>query len=327
MNFRREHYPFVGHFLDRDGIAMHYLDEGSGEAVVMLHGNPTWSFYYRQLVLGLRGQCRVIVPDHIGCGFSDKPDDAHYEFTLERRVRDLEALIEHLKLPPKFTLVVHDWGGMIGLTYATRHPERIARLVLLNTGAFHLPKSKKLPPSLWLCRNTPLDALLIRKTGLFVRLVTRWGVRTRVLSPVERDAYLAPHTAKASRLAQLRFVQDIPLTPAERDAYLAPHTAKASRLAQLRFVQDIPLTPDHPTYAVVSEAQAKLPQFRATPTLICWGEQDWVFDQHFLAEWQRILPTAEVHRFPDAGHLVLEDKPNEILSLVKQFFARHPTKE
>lgn len=117
------------------------------------------------------------------------------------------------------------------------------------------------------------------------------------------------------------------LTPVERDAYLAPHTAKASRLAQLRFVQDIPLTPDHPTYAVVSEAQAKLPQFRATPTLICWGEQDWVFDQHFLAEWQRILPTAEVHRFPDAGHLVLEDKPNEILSLVKQFFARHPTKE
>lgn len=172
MNFRREHYPFVGHFLDRDGIAMHYLDEGSGEAVVMLHGNPTWSFYYRQLVLGLRGQCRVIVPDHIGCGFSDKPDDAHYEFTLERRVRDLEALIEHLKLPPKFTLVVHDWGGMIGMTYATRHPERIARLVLLNTGAFHLPKLKKLPPSLWLCRNTPLDALLIRKTGLFVRLVT-----------------------------------------------------------------------------------------------------------------------------------------------------------
>ena len=297
VNFRREHYPFVGHTLDRDGIAMHYLDEGSGEAVVMLHGNPTWSFYYRKLVLGLRGQCRVIVPDHIGCGFSDKPDDAHYEFTLERRVRDLETLIDHLKLPLKFTLVVHDWGGMIGLTYATRHPERIARLVLLNTGAFHLPKTKKLPPSLWVCRNTPLDALLIRKTGLFVRLVTRWGVRTRVLSPVERDAYLAPHTAKASRLAQLRFVQDIPLTP------------------------------DHPTYAVVSEAQAKLPQFHAKPTLICWGEQDWVFDKHFLAEWQRILPMAEVHRFPDAGHLVLEDKPNEILSLVKQFFAKHPNKE
>lgn len=297
VNFRREHYPFVGHFLDHDGIAMHYLDEGSGEAVVMLHGNPTWSFYYRKLVLGLRGQCRTIVPDHVGCGLSDKPDDAHYEYTLARRVRDLEALIEHLKLPPKFTLVMHDWGGMIGMTYATRHPERIARLVLLNTAAFHLPKAKTLPPSLWLCRNTPLNALLIRKTGLFVRLVTRWGVRRRVLSPVERDAYLTPHTAKASRLAQLRFVQDIPLNA------------------------------DHPSHALVSEVQSKLGQFRTTPTLICWGEQDWVFDRHFLAEWQRILPEAEVHRFPDAGHLVLEDAHEEILPLVKQFFARHPCKE
>ncbi|NBV20856.1 MAG: alpha/beta fold hydrolase [Proteobacteria bacterium] len=297
VNFRREHYPFVGHFLDRDGVAMHYLDEGSGEAVVMLHGNPTWSFYYRRLVLGLRAQCRIIVPDHIGCGFSDKPDDAHYEFTLERRVQDLDALIKHLNLPPKITLVLHDWGGMIGMTWAARNPHRIARLVLLNTAAFHLPKTKKLPPSLWVCRNTPLDALLVRKTGLFVRLVTRWGVRTRVLSPSERDAYLTPHAAKASRLAQLRFVQDIPLTP------------------------------DHPTYALISDVQAKLGQFRATPTLICWGDQDWVFDQHFLAEWQRILPTAEVHRFPDAGHLVLEDKPDEIQSLVKQFFARHPNQQ
>jgi cis-3-alkyl-4-acyloxetan-2-one decarboxylase len=297
VNFRREHYPFVGHFLDRDGIGLHYLDEGAGEAVVMVHGNPTWSFYYRKLVLGLRDQCRTIVPDHIGCGLSDKPDDAHYEFTLARRVADLDALIAHAKLPEKITLVLHDWGGMIGMTWAAQNPHRIARLVLLNTAAFHLPKTKKLPPSLWLCRNTPLDALLIRKTGLFVRLVTRWGVRTRELSPEERDAYLTPHAAKASRLAQLRFVQDIPLTP------------------------------DHPMHALVTEVQGKLAQFQRTPTLICWGAKDWVFDDHFLAEWQRILPQAEVHRFPDASHLVLEDKPDEILALVKQFFAKHPVKE
>lgn len=296
VNFRREHYPFVGHTLDRDGIGLHYLDEGAGEAVVMVHGNPTWSFYYRRLVLGLRGQCRTIVPDHIGCGLSDKPDDTRYQFTLERRVADLDALISHAKLPEKITLVLHDWGGMIGMTWAAQNPHRIARLVLLNTAAFHLPKTKKLPPSLWVCRNTPLDALLIRKAGLFVRLVARWGVATRQLTPVERDAYLAPSTAKASRLAQLRFVQDIPLTP------------------------------DHPTHALISEVQGKLAQFARTPTLICWGAKDWVFDDHFLAEWKRILPQAEVHRFPDASHLVLEDKPDEILMLVKQFFAKHPVK-
>jgi pimeloyl-ACP methyl ester carboxylesterase len=297
VNFRREHYPFVGHFLDRDGIAMHYLDEGSGEAVVMLHGNPTWSFYYRKLVLGLRDQCRTIAPDHVGCGFSDKPDDAHYEFTLARRVRDLDELIAKLELPRKITLVMHDWGGMIGMTWAAQNPDRIARLVLLNTAAFHLPKTKKLPPSLWLCRNTPLDALLIRRTGLFVRLVTRWGCRSRVLSPEERDAYLAPHAVKSSRLAQLRFVQDIPLGA------------------------------EHPTHALVTEVQEKLCRFEKTPVLICWGEQDWVFDEHFLAEWQRRLPQAEVHRFPDAGHLVLEDAAEEILPLVKAFFARHPVEQ
>ncbi len=298
MNFRREHYPFVGHFLDRDGIGLHYLDEGAGgDAVVMVHGNPTWSFYYRRLVLGLRDQCRVLALDHIGCGLSDKPDDSRYEFTLARRVADLDALIAHAKLPEKITLVLHDWGGMIGMTWAARNPHRIARLVLLNTAAFHLPKTKKLPPSLWLCRNTPLDALLIRRAGLFARLVTRRGVATPELSPVERDPYLAPSTAKASRLAQLRFVQDIPLVP------------------------------DHPTYALVSEVQAKLPQFQRTPALMCWGAKDWVFDDHFLAEWKRILPQAEVHRFPDASHLVLEDKPDEILALVKQFFAKHPVKE
>lgn len=296
-NFRRDHYPFVGRFLDRDGIGMHYLDEGQGDALVLLHGNPTWSFYYRKLVLGLRGKCRLIVPDHIGCGLSDKPDDARYSHTLQKRVEDLDALIAHAKLPEKITLVMHDWGGMIGMAWAVRNPHRIGRLVLLNTAAFHLPPTKKLPPSLWLCRKTALDTLLIRKTGLFVRLVTRWGVRSRSLLPVERDAYLAPGSANAIRLAQLRFVQDIPLSE------------------------------EHPAYALVSDVQSRLTQFQKTPTLICWGDQDWVFDQHFLDEWKRLLPQAEVHQFPDAGHLVLEDKPQEIQTLMQKFFARHPVKE
>src|SRR5207244_932922 len=135
-------YPFQSHFLDRSGLRYHYLDEGRGEPVVMLHGNPSWSFYYRRLVLGLRDSYRVIVPYHIGCGLSDKPDDASYRYTLEQRVRDLQALLDHLAIDGEITLVLHDWGGMIGMTYATRHPERIRRLVVLNTGAFHLPDAK-----------------------------------------------------------------------------------------------------------------------------------------------------------------------------------------
>ncbi len=293
--FRRDLYPFVGSYLHMDGIGMHYLDEGKGDPVVMLHGNPTWSFYYRNLVLGLRQQYRTIVPDHVGCGMSDKPDDRYYEYSLERRVRDLEALVDHLRLPERMTLVMHDWGGMIGMGYAVRHPERIAKLVLLNTAAFHLPKTKKLPPSLWLCRNTPLDDFLIRRTGLFSRLVTRWC---------------------CSR----------PMAHQVRDAYLYPHNSSEKRLGHLRFVQDIPLRQDHRSYALVSEVESRLNLFRETPTLILWGEKDFVFDHHFLEEWQKKLPAAEVHRFPQAGHLVLEDAGEDILPIVQRFLKRHPSR-
>jgi haloalkane dehalogenase len=292
-SYRKDLYPFTGSYLNLDGVSLHYLDEGAGEPVIMLHGNPTWSFFYRNLILGLRQQCRVIVPDHIGCGLSDKPDESRYDFSLERRVRDVESLIDHLKLPGRFTLVMHDWGGMIGMTYAVRHPERINRLVLLNTAAFHLPPAKQLPPSLWVCRNTPLNDFLVRRSGLFCRLVTRWGCRH-------------------------------PMPDRVREAYLSPHGSGESRLAHLRFVQDIPLKPQDRSYALVSEVQDRLQTFRQTPTLICWGDKDFVFDHHFLEVWKQTLPEAEIHRFPEAGHLVLEDAGDEILPLVQKFFARHP---
>src|SRR3954454_23968778 len=199
-SFRKDLYPFTGSYLNLDGVYLHYLDEGSGEPVIMLHGNPTWSFFYRNLILGLRKQCRTIVPDHVGCGLSDKPEDSRYDYSLERRVKDLESLIAHLKINERVTLVMHDWGGMIGMTYAVRHPERINRLVLLNTAAFHLPSTKQLPPSLWVCRNTPLNDFLIRRSGLFCRLVTRWGC-CRPMSDRVREGYLSPHKSGENRLA------------------------------------------------------------------------------------------------------------------------------
>jgi haloalkane dehalogenase len=293
-NFRKDLYPFKGSYLKLDGLSLHYLDEGQGEPVIMVHGNPTWSFYYRNLVLGLRQQYRTIVPDHIGCGFSDKPDDSRYEFSLERRTQDLAALIEHLDLPQRLTLVLHDWGGMIGMAYAARHPERIGRLVLLNTAAFHLPKAKRLPPSLWVCRNTRLNDFLIRRSGLFCRLVTRWGC-CRPLPELVREGYLSPHESGEKRLAHLRFVQDIPLQAGDR------------------------------SYALVSQVQERLALFRQTPTIILWGEKDFVFDRHFLAVWEKTLPEAQVHRFPNAGHLVLEDAGAEILPLIRQFLQRNPS--
>jgi cis-3-alkyl-4-acyloxetan-2-one decarboxylase len=289
--FVKEH---PGRDLDRNGLRYHYLDEGSGEPVVMVHGNPTWSFYYRGLVEGLRSSYRTIVPDHIGCGLSDKPDDSRYDYTLESRVADLEALVDHLGLDGGLTLVVHDWGGAIGLAYATRHPERIARLLILNTAAFHLPAAKSFPWPLWACRNTPMSAWLVRGLNAFCRGTARIGCTRKPLTRDVRDAYCAPYDSWQNRIAVHRFVQDIPLRPGDR------------------------------AYDLVTRTQDGLARLSGVPTWIGWGMKDFVFDHHFLAEWVRRFPGAEVHRFARAGHYVLEDEGDEIVPLVRAFLAAHP---
>jgi len=283
-------YPFKGHYLDLDGHRYHYLDEGRGSAVVAVHGNPTWSFYYRHLVQELRGGHRVVVPDHIGCGLSDKPSDGDYDYSLSRRIDDFAALMAHLDLDD-LTLVVHDWGGMIGLAWAVRNPDRIRRLVILNTAAFHLPKSKSFPWQLWLVRSTPLGPLMVRGFNAFSRSASHVACTRKTLSKEVRDAYCAPYSSWADRVATLRFVQDIPLRPNDRG------------------------------FEIVSETHRGLTVFRDRPVLVCWGDKDFVFDHHFLEEWQRIFPEAEIHRFPDCGHYILEDASEEIIPLMKRFIS------
>ncbi len=283
-----EDYPFESRFLDLDGIRMHYLDEGEGPPVVMVHGNPTWSYYYRHLVLALRGSHRVVVPDHVGCGLSDKPREDAYPYRLERRIEDLERLIDHADLGEKVTLVVHDWGGMIGMAWAARHAGRVERLVILNTAGFHLPAGKRMPLSLRLSRSV-VGAFLVRGLNLFCRGALRYCVTQRRLTAGERRAYLAPYDSWDHRLAVQRFIQDIPLRPAD------------------------------PGYDIVSEVQAGLEQFRDTPTLLLWGMRDFVFDPGYLAEWERRMPHARVHRYEGAGHYVLEDARDDVRSLVEAF--------
>ncbi len=290
-------FPFDGHYFDRGGgIRMHYLDEGAGDPVVMVHGNPTWSFYYRNLVRelargagGAGASYRCIVPDHVGCGYSDKPSDAAYTYTLEQRIDDLEALLEHLGVRERVTLVVHDWGGMIGMGYATRHPDRVARIVLLNTGAFHLPASKSFPWPLWLARDTRIGSLLVEKLNAFSLTATRVAVTRHAMPKEVRDAYMAPYAAPGDRIATLRFVQDIPLRASDR------------------------------AWPVVSGIEAKLPTLAKKPMLICWGGKDFVFDKHFLARFRELFPDAKVLDLPDAGHYVLEDAAKEILPAVRAF--------
>ena len=154
-------YPSTPHrFEVRPGLSMSYLDEGprDGEVVVMVHGNPSWSYYWRTLVAGLSDRYRCIVPDHIGMGLSDKPSDDRYDYTLQSRVDDLDALLAHLGITGPVTLAVHDWGGMIGFGWALSHHAQVKRLVVLNTAAFPMPAAKKMPWQIGLGRHPALDA-------------------------------------------------------------------------------------------------------------------------------------------------------------------------
>ena len=286
-------YPFKSHYLDRSGNRLHYVDEGSPDAppVVMLHGNPTWSFYYRRVIAALSGTHRCIVPDHIGMGLSDKPSDDRYEYTLDRRVDDVEALLEHLNIRSNITLILHDWGGMIGSAFATRFPDRIKQFVILNTGAFHLPKSKPLPWQLKLCRSF-IGALFVRGLNGFSGDAVKSCVTRRPLAADVKQAYLSPYNSWKNRIAVHRFVQDIPLKPGDR------------------------------AFDTVTRVQDNLHQFADRPMLICWGMKDFVFDHHFLAEWEKRFSNADIHRFEDAGHYILEEAHEEIIPLIRQFLAR-----
>jgi len=278
-----------GRDFDRAGLNLHYLDEGQGAPVVMVHGNPTWSFYYRRLVEQLSPIHRTVVPDHMGCGYSDKPDDSRYAYTLASRVDDLEALLDHLGIDHNVTLVMHDWGGMIGMTYAARHPDRIAQLVLMNTAAFHMPRTKSLPWALGICRDTPIGSWLVRGLNAFARGTAVIGCTRNRLPRALRAAYVAPYDSWAHRIAIHRFVQDIPLRPGDR------------------------------CYDLVSWVETRLEQLASVPVLIAWGMRDFVFDQPFLDEWIRRFPHAQVHRFEQAGHYVLEDESEALTALIEGF--------
>lgn len=285
-------FPYAAHEFARPAGTLRYIDEGSGPEVVCVHGNPTWSFYFRELVRVLSPDHRVIAPDHLGMGRSDTPSVRQYPYDLAARIDDFGALLDQLGIGVErpATLIVHDWGGAIALSWAARHPERVSRLVLLNTAAFP-PLTPRLPWPLVPARSPVLGDLLVRGLNAFVAGALVLGVRRGRLPA------------------------------AVRRAYLAPHRSWASRVAVLRFVRDIPLRAHQPSWDVLAETGVLLERLAHLPTLIVWGLRDPVLTPDYLAEWRRRLPDAQVHALGDAGHLVLEDAA-ETVPLIADFLAR-----
>lgn len=273
------------------GLRMHYWTGGSGKPVILVHGNPTWSFYYRRLARDLARSHQVFVPDHIGCGLSARPTRDEYPYDLARRVADLEELIDTVTKGP-VTLILHDWGGMIGMGWAVANPERVERIVALNTACFRLPRGKMFPFPLRLARLPVLGDILVRGCNLFVRGALWWAC-TKPLAPEIRAGYLLPYDSWKNRRAILEFVRDIPLGPRDR------------------------------SWDTVTRVEDQLAVLRSKPLLILWGERDFVFDRHFLSEWRQRFPEARIHTF-DAGHLVLEDAAEELIPLISSFLAEKP---
>jgi haloalkane dehalogenase len=286
-NWRQE-YPFESHFFDvGDGVRMHYLDEGpdSDEAVVMLHGNPTWSFYFRNVVLALRGRMRCIVPDHVGMGLSDKP--AKYPYQLARRIGDVQKLIAHLGLK-RIHLIVHDWGGAIGMGVATRAADATGRIVILNTAAF---PDENIPGRISVCRWPVIGSLLVRGFNGFAGPAVSMAVTK-------------------------------PLPPAVREGFLAPYRSWADRVAVHQFVRDIPMEPEHPTLPLLQQIGVDLAWLKAKPALIGWGGKDFCFNDHFFERWKQFLPQAETEYYDDAGHYVLEDARERLVPRIAEFLQR-----
>lgn len=267
-----EEYPFESRFLDLDGHQYHYVDEGTGEPILFVHGNPTWSFAWRNLIKKLSPNHRCLAVDHMGCGLSDKPQ--LYDYNLSQHMTNLTRFIEQLDLS-RITLVVHDWGGAIGLGVASSMPERFQQLIITNTAAF---RSKLMPRRIAACRIPVLGSLGVRGLNLFARAAIKMAVENRNV-----------------------------MTPEVVRGYLAPYNTWQNRIAVDRFVKDIPMKKTHPSYSNLMEVEQGLSKLSHLPTLLVWGMQDWCFTPHFLREFQERMPHAQTVELTSAGHYLFED--------------------
>jgi haloalkane dehalogenase len=290
-----DRYPFESRFVETPMGLMHYVDEGAGAPVLMLHGNPTWSFLYREFISALSKTHRVVAPDHIGFGLSEKPrDEALY--SIDGHIRNLEALVTSLDLQ-NVTLVMQDWGGPIGLGLAARHPGRIKALVIINTFGFYPPADNLDPENLIL----PAPLRLMRTKGVGDFLVRSLGFFERVAMPTA--------------------VQGGKRWKAVRHAYTGVFERHADRAGVMAFPRLIPTTTCHPTARLmIEETGPFIEQFKG-PVRGFWGVKDPFFPIEALHAWKKRLPQARFTELPAAKHYIQEDAPEIIIPALHEFLA------
>jgi cis-3-alkyl-4-acyloxetan-2-one decarboxylase len=278
----REIYPFEPKRFETGSGAMSYVDEGAGdEAVLMVHGNPTWSFFYRNVVLALRGRIRCIVPDHLGCGLSDKPQN--YDYTLPNHVANLGRLLDSLNLR-KIHLIVHDWGGPIGLGACLPRHEKLDKVVILNTAAF---ADTVVPARIRFCRIPLIGELAVRGCNGFAWPATWMAVTKPLPEPVKRG-------------------------------FLFPYDSWANRIATHRFVRDIPQGVGAPNDQALAQIEQALPKLAQKDVQIIWGGRDFCFNRHYFERWQSVLPNAASRYIDEAGHYLIEDAQETVVDQIRK---------
>lgn len=268
-----------------DDVRLHHVEEGTGQPVLLLHGNPTWSYLYRRFLPPLaEAGFRAIAVDHMGFGRSDRPH-GHERYTMRSHVDNLLAFIRGLDLR-EITLVMQDWGGPIGFGAAVEEPDRVARLVIMNTGVGVFPSGTTMPfhePF----RQRGLGEILGLGANLFVEAMFG-GMRPESATPVVAEAYRAPFPDYHSR---------VPI---------------------LAFARDVPVGHEHPTAAYMHEVAEKVSSLRR-PTLVVWAMRDRVFPPFLLQVWRQLYPHADVVELPDARHYLQEDEPEAITERLVAF--------
>lgn len=291
-NTWQDEYPFVSHFLELEpNVRMHYIDEGpknnSAPTILCIHGNPTWSFYYRSIVSRFSGTYRVVAVDHVGCGLSDKPQ--RYRYSLTQHTANLIQLIDELNLQ-QVTLVVHDWGGAIGLGAAVERADRFRKLMVLNTAAF---PPTYIPRRIAACRIPFVGSWAIRYLNAFAR--------SAIVMAIDRLPKLSKNA---------------------RDGLLAPYDSPFNRVAIDGFVRDIPMSPKHPTWNVLMQLERDLPKLSGLPIRFVWGMRDWCFRPECMERMNLAWPNATRRELKDVGHYVMEEAPTEVLEELEKLVLR-----
>lgn len=279
-------YPFESRWFDYGDAAMHYLDEGEGMPVLLLHGNPTWSFLYRKVILDLGGNCRAIAPDYPGFGFSGHP--AGYGYTPPEHAQAIGSLIDHLGLD-EFILVMQDWGGPIGMAVAETRPEAVKGMVVCNTWCW------------------PADLPVMR---LFSRLMGSALGRYLILR----------HNLFADRLMAGALRQSGSPGQEVLAIYREPFPTPEARMGTYVFPREIIGAGDW-----LADLERGLPVLKHVPVEFVWGMRDPIFNNpKVLRRWLRHFPDSPVDRLADAGHFLQEDRPEAIAAAVNRLLYRQP---